>query len=88
MLKTEIFTEPFSDFSDCEDDGRFLVDKDFGWKQQTGVALQALPQTSSAPHTEEHDDSCIFLSGLKAHHLVTEINQAIVCQLKPPRVCL
>lgn len=37
MLKTETFTEPFSDFSDSEDYRRSLADRDFGW--EPGVAL-------------------------------------------------
>lgn len=47
MLKSEIFTEAFKDFSDCEDYRRSLVDRDFGW--EPGVALQALTGFLSSP---------------------------------------
>lgn len=32
MLKSEIFTEAFSDFSDCEGHKSSWVDRDFGWE--------------------------------------------------------
>lgn len=58
---------------------------DFGW--ESGVALQALTDFLSSP--DRQGGLQLYLSlWAESPHLVTEINQDTVCQLKSPHVCL
>jgi len=51
MLKTKIFTKVFSDFSDCANYRRSLVDGDLGWEPPDRGRSPGSPTGSlSSPH--------------------------------------
>lgn len=85
MLKSENLLKFFMFFQTVKNTGCLCWRETLSGNQ---VLHFRLPQASSAPQTEEGDGSSIYLSGLKAHHPVTEINQDTVCQLRSSHVCL